>query len=134
MSTLERFVTRNGKRIAIVTQPPRQAANRAKKRRAFKSRFVQVPIYWVEQLAQCDSAATYQLALRILLEHHKRRRLGDYEIILSTQVTGLPRQIRSWATKKMVEAKMIEISQAGNQAVRVVKLLHMHSNSRSDGK
>ena len=126
MSTLERFVTRNGKRIAIETLPPRQAAKRAKRRKPFKSWFVQVPIYWVEQLEKYGSAAVYQLANRILLEHHKRQLNGD-EIILSGKVTGLSRQARSWAIKKMVEAKMIEISQTGNEAVRVVKLLHTHS-------
>jgi hypothetical protein len=133
MSTLERFVTRNGKRIAIETLPPRQAAKRAKRRKPFKSWFVQVPIYWVEQLKQCGSAGVYQLALCILLEHHKRQKFGD-EIILSTKVTGLPRPTRAWATKKMVEAKMIEIAQTGNEAVRVAKLLHMHANNTSNGK
>jgi hypothetical protein len=126
MSTLARFVTRNGQRIGIKTLPPKQMVNRAKKRRPFKSRFAQVPIYWVEQLEQCGSAAVYRLAHRILLEHHKRRLHGD-EIILSTKVTGLSRQARSWAIKKMVDAKMIEISQTDGQAVRVVKLLHTQS-------
>ena len=126
MSTLARFVTRNGKRIAIETLPSRQAAKRVKRRKPFKSWFVQVPIYWVEQLERCDSVAVYQLAHRILLEHHKRRLNGD-EIILSTKITGLPRQTRSWAIKKMVDAKMIEVSQTGNEAVKVVKLLHTHS-------
>ena len=126
MSTLERFVTRNGKRIAIETLPPRQAAKRVKKRRRFKPQFALVPIYWVEQLEKCGSAAVYQLANRILLEHHKRQLNGD-EIILSSKVTGLSRQARSWAIKKMVEAKMIEVSQTGNEAVRVVKLLHARS-------
>jgi hypothetical protein len=128
MSTLERFVTRNGQRIAVKTLNP---TPRQKKRRAFKPQFAQVPIYWVEQLRKCGSAATYQLAICILLEHHKRQLYGD-EIILSSKVTGLLRQTRSKATKQMVEARMIEIAQAGNEAVRVVKLLHMRSKKTNE--
>jgi hypothetical protein len=124
MSTLERFVTRNGQRIAVKTLKP--TPRQKKKRPPFKPQFAQVPIYWVEQLEQCDSAAVYRLAIRILLEHHKRQLSGD-EIILSSKVTGLLRQTRSKAIKKMVDAKMIEISQSGNEAVRVVKLLHMQN-------
>jgi hypothetical protein len=128
MSTLDRFVTSHGKRIEVETlnPVPRQKKRTVKRRKPFKPQFAQVPIYWVEQLKQCGSAAVYQLAHCILLEHHKRRLHGG-EIILSGRVTGLSRQARSWAIKKMVEAKMIEISQTGNEAVRVVKLLHTHS-------
>jgi hypothetical protein len=126
MSTLNRFVTSHGKRIEVetVNPVPRQKKRTVKRRKPFKPQFAQVPIYWVEQLKQCGSAAVYQLALCILLEHHKRQLYGD-EIILSTKVTGLLRQTRSEAIKKMVEAKMIEVSQSGNEAVRVTKLLHM---------
>jgi hypothetical protein len=126
MSDLARFVTSHGKRIEVETLNPlpRQKRRAAKKR--FKPQFAQVPIYWVEQLKQCGSAAVYQLAHCILLEHHKRRLHGE-EIILSGKVTGLSRQARSWAIKKMVDAKMIEVSQTGNESVRVVKLLHTHS-------
>jgi hypothetical protein len=125
MSTLDRFVTSHGRRIEVETlnPVPRQKRRAAKKRKPFKPQFAQVPIYWIEQLEQCNSAAVYRLAIRILLEHHKSRLNGD-EIILSTKVTGLVRQTRSRAIKKMVDAKMIEISQSGNEAVRVVKLLH----------
>jgi hypothetical protein len=97
---------------------------RRKKRTSFKPRFAQVPIYWVTQLEKHNSAALYQLAHRVLLEAHKRKQLGG-EIILSTAVTGLPRQTRARTIKLMVGAEMIKISQHGNQAARVIKLLHV---------
>jgi hypothetical protein len=108
-----------GGRILVETldtpSTPGRAPKRVSKRRPFQSQFAQVPIYWIRQLERYNSAAVYQLAHRILLEHHKRQYLGGGEIILSTEVTGLSRQSRAWAIKIMVEAKMIRISQRGNQ-------------------
>ena len=100
MSTLDRFVTSHGKRIEVETlnPVPRQKKRAAKKRKLFKVQFVQVPMYWLEQLEQHDSSAMYKLAHRILLEHHKRQFHGD-EIILSTKVTGL---LRGYASRKDV--------------------------------
>jgi hypothetical protein len=133
MSSL-RWVTAHGKRFQVETIYPSGTTKRAHKRRPFKARFVQVPDYWMRQLERYGSAAMYQLALRILREDHKRRRqqLGKGEIILSTEVTGLGRETRSWAIKRMVEAKMIKVSQDGNQAARVVELLHMYQTTAKD--
>jgi hypothetical protein len=131
MTDLARFQTkpgkvfRHGKEIEVETLV---STTKPKKRQPFRSWFAQVPIYWIRQLERHNSAAVYQLAHRILLEDHKRQHLdGGGEIILSTEVTGLNRQTRSKAIKIMVKAKMIRISQSGNQAVRVVELLHMHT-------
>lgn len=117
-----------GKRIAVEVVAPKAPTRAGRKRKQFKARFIQVPSYWIRQLEQYNSAALYQLSHRVLREDHKRRQLGGGEIILSTEVTGLTRQTRSWAIKIMVKAKMIEISQCGNQAARVVRLLHNCSN------
>jgi hypothetical protein len=96
-----------------------------KTRKPFKSRFAQIPLYWVEQLERINSAAVHRLALRILLEDHKRKEVGG-EIILSSEVTKLYcRQTRAWAIRKMVKTEMIKVSQRGNRAVRVTELLHM---------
>jgi hypothetical protein len=122
-----RWVMAHGKRILVETldMPKRgHASKRAKKPKPFEARFAQVPRYWIEQLDKRKSAAMYRLALHILLANHKCQHLGG-EIILSTEVTGLTRPTRSWAIKRMVEAKMITIAQCGNQAIRVVELLHM---------
>ena len=120
-------VFRHGKRIENTELVPLLPEPR--KRKPFKTHFVQVPSYWVEQLEKHNSAAMYQLANRILLQDRKRNG-GSDEIILSAEVTGLTRQTRAWAVQKMVKAKMIEVSQCGNQAVRVTKLLHMHPTYR----
>ena len=117
-------VIRGGKRIELNTLEPKSPAR--KRRKQFKPQFALVSVYWIKELEKYKSAGLYQLAHCILLEDHKCKQIGG-EIILSRAVTGLPRQTRAWAIRKMVEAKMIEVSQTGNEAVRVVKLLHTHS-------
>jgi hypothetical protein len=110
----------DGKDVAAETVP-------RKKREPFKPKYTEIPTYWVEQLEVHHSAAMYQLALRILAADFERRQRGkSKDIILSTAVTGLPRQTRSDVAKKMVEAEMIEVEQHNTQAIRVTRLLHMH--------
>jgi hypothetical protein len=117
------YVIRDGQRIDIGIKNPAGPVRKGQ-RQPFEVQFVQVPIYWVRQLERHNSAALYHLAHYILEQDHKRRYFCGGEIILSTEATGLPRQTRGWAIKIMVEAKMISVSQSGNQAVRVVELLN----------
>lgn len=98
---------------------------RGPKEKAFEPRWIEVPTYWRKQLEKYNSAAMYQLALRILRQHFLREYHGG-EIILSKEMTGLASATRRWATAQMVEAGMIQTEQQGNEAPRVVKLLHMH--------
>jgi hypothetical protein len=116
------YVTAHGKRIAVETLKPKTPA--PKRRKPFKMEWVQMPKYWMDQLERHNSVAMYRLAHRILGEAFKCRQTGG-EIVLSTEVTGLTRQTRAWATKKMVKAKLIRVQQVGNRAVRVTHLLHM---------
>jgi hypothetical protein len=121
-----------GGRILVETKDDHSSSDRKRrpKRKSFKAQFALVSDYWIRQLERYNSAAVYRLAHRILLEHHKCQHTGG-EIILSTKVTGLPRQTRSWAIKKMVEARLIEVSQYNHQAAKVVRLLHTRgSNGR----
>jgi hypothetical protein len=114
------YVTAHGKRIAVETLPSRTPA--ARRRKAFQVRWVKLPAYWIECLDRSKSANTLKLANHILREAYKREQIGG-DIILSTKVTGLPRQSRSRAIKEMVKLNLIEVEQCGNRAARVTRLL-----------
>jgi hypothetical protein len=115
-----KYVTAHGKRMVVETLEPETPAR--KKRKPFKVEWVKLPTSWVERLEQCKRAATYKLAIRTLCEAFKRRQLGG-EIILSAEVTRMPRQTRYRATRELVELGLIEVEQRGKRAVRVTWLL-----------
>ena len=98
-----------------------QEARRAKKRKPFKIEWVKLPDYWIRQLEQSQHMGTYKLALRILREAYRQQYTGG-EVVLSTEVTGLPGTTRWSASKELVALNLIEIQQDGNQATRVTKL------------
>jgi hypothetical protein len=116
------YVTAHGKRIAVETLPSKTPA--PGRRKPFKVEWVKLPYYWIERLDRSKSANTFKLANHILREAYKREQIGG-DIILSTEVTGLPRQSRSRAIKEMVKLKLIEVEQCGNRAFRVTRLLGM---------
>jgi hypothetical protein len=112
------YVYRHGKRIAVKTlYDPRP-----KKRRPFKAQWVQLPNYWIERLRQARNISTIMLAHVILREAYRRQCVGG-EIVLSTEVTGLSRQVRWKAVRELRELELIETEQNGNQAVRVILLI-----------
>ena len=92
-----------------------------KKRKTFEIKWVKLPDYWIRQLEQSQHAGTYKLALRILREAYKQHYI-DGEIVLSAEVTGLPRTTRRSATKELITLNLIQIQQDGNRATRVTKL------------
>ena len=114
-----KYVHRHGKKIAVDTI---NANTPAKKRKPFGGRFVKLPDYWIEQLERSTSPGTFKLAHRILKEDFKRQFVGG-EIVLSTEVTGLSRKVRSRAVKELVGLGLIEIKQNGNQAARSHKYI-----------
>jgi hypothetical protein len=116
------YVTAHGKRIAVETLPSKTPA--PGRRKPFKVEWVKLPYYWIERLDRSKSANTLKLANHILREVYKREQIGG-DVILSTEVTGLPRQSRSRAIKEMVKLKLIEVEQCGNRAFRVTRLLGM---------
>lgn len=108
------YVYRHGKRIAVETlHDPKP-----KKRRPFKASFVRLPNFWIERLRHARRVSTVVLALVILREAFKRQHVGG-EIVLSTEVTGMSRDVKCRATKELEELGLIETEQNGNQAVRV---------------
>jgi hypothetical protein len=92
------------------------------KRKPFVAQWVKFPHYWSERLERACRLATYKLAHRILREAFKRQHVGG-EVILSTAVTGLPRETRRQAIQELVALGLIRTAQQGNGAVIVTEIL-----------
>jgi hypothetical protein len=123
------YVYRHGKKIAVDAINTTTPANKKCKR--FGVSFVKLPDFWIERLRHARKVSTVTLAHVILLEDFKRQHLGG-EIILSTEITGLPRQVRARAVKELRELGLIETQQHGNRAVRVVKLRREEEKKRRE--
>ena len=65
---------------------------------------------------------TYDLAFTILVENFKLEQMAVKEIILSAEVTGLPRMSRMRAINNLVRLNLIKIRRGKGKAVRVVDL------------
>ena len=113
-------IVRNGRRIAIDTINTATPAR--KKRKPFKVSFVKLPKFWIDQLRHARKLSTVTLAHVILYEAFKRQHVGG-EIVLSTEATGLSRQVRARAVNELRELGLIETEQNGNQAVRVISII-----------
>jgi hypothetical protein len=113
-------VVRNGRRIAVDTI---NTATPAKKRRKpFEGGFVKLPNFWIDRLRHARKVSTVTLAHVVLHEAFKRQCAGG-EIVLSTETTGLSRQVRARAVNELRELGLIETEQNGNQAVRVISVI-----------
>ena len=71
-------------------------------------------------MAKTKSVGTYQLALVILDKEFERQQTGK-EIVLSSQVTGMPQTTRRRATQELVSLGLIQLKpgSAGRDAPRV---------------
>jgi hypothetical protein len=114
-----KHVYRGGQRITVETV---RTAIPVRERKRFEVQFVKLYNCWIERLALSQNPGTFKLFFHILKADFKRQITGG-EIVLSTEATGLSRKVRSRAIKELVERRLIEIEQRGNQAVRVTKLL-----------
>jgi hypothetical protein len=114
------YVERHGERIPVDTIKTSTPAK--KKRKPFAPSFVKLPSYWIERLARSDSPGTFKLAHWILKEWFRRQYVGG-EIVLSTEATGLPREVRRRAVKELLQLGLIETEQNGNQAIRVTSIV-----------
>ena len=119
-------IVRGGRRIAVDTI---NAATPAKKRKPFEVSFVKLPNFWIDQLRHARKVSTVTLAHVILREAFKRQRVGG-EIVLSTEVTRLSRQVRARAVKELRELELIETEQNGNQAVRVISIIEREEDKK----
>jgi hypothetical protein len=113
------YVRRQGKRIEVDIV---DVGTPTKRRKPFEVQFVKLPNLWIERLEQSNKPGTFKLAHKILKEEFRRQHFGG-DIVLSTEVTGLSRKVRSQAVKELVELGLVEIEQNGNQAIRVTNVI-----------
>jgi hypothetical protein len=120
----KRYVNRQGKLIEIVTDEL-GAGSKKTPRKAFKTEWAKFPQQWADALRQAKSTATtYELAISILFEAFRCKHLGK-EIVLSSETTGMPRNTRRKATRKLVKLGLIKLHrQSGNQAYRVSIIIY----------
>jgi hypothetical protein len=104
---------------------------RAPKKRKWKSKFkpgfVKLPIPWIERLEAADgvTVGTFKLAHRILIEKFKFDQMVVTEIVLSQQVTGLPRRVRARAIYILVKLGLIKVKRRAQAAPRVISLFFL---------
>ena len=123
-------IVRNGRRIAV--DAINTATPAKKKRKPFEVSFVKLPNFWIDRLRHARKVSTITLAHVILREAFKRERVGG-EIVLSTEVTRLARQVRARAVKELRELELIETEQNGNQAVRVISIIEREEEKKRIG-
>jgi len=114
------YVVRNGRQIAVDTINTATPAK--KKRKPSEGGFVKLLNFWIDRLRHARKVSTVTLAHVILREAFKRQCAGG-EIVLSTETTGLSRQVRARAVNELRELGLIETEQNGNQAVRVISII-----------
>jgi len=120
---------RHGKRIAVDTI---NTATPAKKKQPFEVSFVKLPHLWIERLKHSNNPGTFKLAFQILKEAFKRQHVGG-EIVLSTEVTELPREVRRRAVRELIQLGLIETEQNGNQAIRVISIVEREAEKKRIG-
>jgi hypothetical protein len=120
------YVYRDGEKIAVDTI---NTATPAKKRKPFGVQWVKLYNYWIERLRHARKVSTVTLAHVILREEFKRQYVGG-EVVLSTETTGLSRQVKARAVKELRELGLIETEQSGNQAVRVVSIIEREEEKK----
>jgi len=123
-------IVRDGRRIAIDTINTATPAR--KKWKPFEVSFVKLPKFWIDRLRHARKVSTVTLAHVILREWFKHQQLGG-EIVLSTEVTGLARQVRARAVNELRELGLIETEQNGNQAVRVTSIIEREEEKKRIG-
>lgn len=122
-----KYVYRHGKRIEVeeldTGTPTKRLTKAGGGGGKFVPDFAKFPRRWAEALRRSKSAATYQLALAILFEAFKQKK-REGEIVLSSAVTGMPRETRRRATGELVKFGLIEVGRDGHSAPRVTKMHH----------
>jgi len=94
--------------------PPRKT-----RRKQFKIEFVKFPVHWIEALREARHITTYRLALVILAEAFQREFIGG-EIVLSSEMTGIPRTSKLKAARELERLGLIRIGRLGRQSLRVI--------------
>jgi hypothetical protein len=113
-----RYVYKHGKRIAIEAYTP--PGKHQRKRKPFKVSWFKFPAWWIEVLHKAGAGGRL-LAPIILAEAFKR----DYikgDIVLSSEVTKMPRTTRKRAVEELVKLGLITVERNGNRALTVTAI------------
>ncbi len=117
----KRYVIRNGQRIEIETLP--EIPSTKPRRKVFKTEHVQVTWRWVEALEQVKTVSAYRLAMRLLAEAFKCEILGG-EVILSSEVTRMPRNSKGRAARELQKLGLIQIEHRGDKQSPIVNIIY----------
>ena len=117
------YVMRHGRRIEVVTINPDPCPIPKRRRKSFEPWFVKLPRHWISALRRSKSARTWELAVIILWEAFKDKR-GTGEVILSSQVTGMPGSTRRRAARELVELGLITVAEEQTQTLRARVIPH----------
>jgi hypothetical protein len=99
----------SGQRIELEMEEDKPATPR---RKPFETQWVKVSKHWMETLRQAKSKSAYTLALDLLAEEFRRRRIGG-EIVLSSAVSPLPPQTRREAAQELAALGLIRLEREG---------------------
>jgi hypothetical protein len=114
-----------GRRVKVETLDTTKQLPRRNK--PFKVKWVRFPLWWVGRLRNAR-ASTFQLAFAVLAEAFKREYIGG-DIVLSSEVTGMPRTTRMQAARELVELGLIGTTQKGHQATVVSHINYSYRRS-----
>jgi len=114
LKALKRDYERQRERIT------RRGPKARKRKPGFRVEWVKFPIRWIERLQTARvGAATFKLALLILVESFKLDQMSVKEIVLSKEVTGLSKKARWRAVNNLVKLKLIRARRRKGQSIRV---------------
>ena len=91
-------------------------------RKRFGPEWVKLSRHWIETLQRSRRVSTYRLAHTILIEAFKQEHMGR-EVVLSTETTGMARNVRIRAADELVKLGLIKVRRNGNQALRVTHII-----------
>lgn len=93
------------------------------RRQKFQTSFAIFPVHWIDALESGNAdRSTYRLALRLLVEAHEREHRGG-DVVLSSEVTRLPRNSKYRAARKLQALGLIRIERRGANQSAVIHVL-----------
>jgi hypothetical protein len=93
------------------------------RRQKFQATFVIFPMRWVDVLESANTdRSTYRLAIRLLVAAYEREHRGG-EIVLSSEVTRMPRNSKYRAARKLEALGLIRIEPRGLKQSPVIHVL-----------
>jgi hypothetical protein len=93
------------------------------RRKKFQATFVVFPMRWVDVLESANAdRGTYRLAIRLLVEAYEREHRGG-DIMLSSEVTRMPRNSKYRAARKLEALGLIRVERRGPKQSPAIHVL-----------